>query len=196
MQLNKIFYYLASTWSKKALTPITNPITYVNNSMLTQCNLALSFKYDGLNDICALITSCNKVSLNAAFCSINDTPVVCANTYHWGKHKFFNFLYLIKFDVKIFLIFINVKNKNLIDAFLNSCRSTCTNSNYRGPGSPTTSALCNTKCDTNYSKCENINSTELINLLTNYACKTGYDRVGYNCISTATSVKCNLLLAR
>lgn len=50
----------------------------------TQCDPTATLKYNSGTDKCEAITSCDKNTLNAKYCSGEATPAVCKDTYHWG----------------------------------------------------------------------------------------------------------------
>jgi hypothetical protein len=98
-QLNKMGHFIGSTWSYKKPTLVTGvTLNYISVNVLaitTECNVTLNVKYNPLNQLCELITSCNLVNLNAKFCSDENTSIVCADNFHYGNY--FNLFYFKKY---------------------------------------------------------------------------------------------------
>ena len=110
---------------------------------------------------------------------------------------------IIGVKLKFFLIYIIFNFSDAINsATTGKCQNTCgsetstaTKKYYvRAPGSSTVTSLCNVLCDPNYKKCHNLDSNKVLDLNTNYICKSSYDRVAYNCILKTDTAKCNLKL--
>jgi hypothetical protein len=88
-QLNKLNYKINTVLYN--LNPsLTTTQTY--NSSLSppkQCNPLKNSQLFGSN--CVPITSCVLGILNAQYCSADNTPIVCASTYHFGKYTLIKF---------------------------------------------------------------------------------------------------------
>jgi len=98
-QLNKMGHFIGSTWSYKKPTIVTGvTLNYISINVLaitTECNVTLNLKYNPSNQLCELITSCNLVTINAKFCSDENTAIVCADNFHYGNY--FNLFYFKKY---------------------------------------------------------------------------------------------------
>jgi hypothetical protein len=111
---------------------------------------------------CNTITSCNTSSLKVLYCQNENTPLICAEDYHWDETKF-------KTDAST------------------ACTQTCSNSYIRSPDSNKKGAFCNFKCDANAS-CPSTSADQL-DLANKYTCNSGCEKVGYKCLDSATSSK-------
>lgn len=92
-QLNKMGYFLGNTWTYKKLSAYNNiTLTFTGITTLpvtTQCSVVLNLKYDSSTSTCQAVTGCNLASLNAKYCSGENTPIVCADNYHYSKRIVF-----------------------------------------------------------------------------------------------------------
>lgn len=187
--INKMGHFIGSKWEYTKFTNYNNIVlnyTPIHTlPVVAQCNVTLQLKYDAGTTLCAAITSCVPNDLKARFCKDENKGIVCQDNYHWGN--FFTFL------IKMF-IYLN-KLDTLNSATTGKCQNVCSNDDgakkyyVRAPGSSTVTSLCNIICDPKFQKCQNLNSSELLDLFKNYICKADYDRVAYNCVLKTTSKK-------
>ena len=89
-QLNKMGHFIGSTWSYKKPTAYNSMTLTYDSSLVVkrECSSVLNLKYNSVTDLCEAITNCTLASLNAKYCSSENTAVVCADNYFYGRNFF------------------------------------------------------------------------------------------------------------
>ena len=124
------------------------------------CNPLLNEKYDADKNLCQEINDCDPNALNCLFCMEENTPLVCKTNYY-----------------------INIDDqKNKVE-----CLNYCQGSLYRSPGTLPTQGICGTDCVSFdiLMTCPNTASS-ILTYQNDFACKTGYTRIGYQCFDGPT----------
>jgi hypothetical protein len=118
-----------------------------------------------VSENCSNISACVTGTLNVLYCQDENTPLICAENYHWDETKF-----------KI--------------SAATACTRACLNPYIRSPDSSKKGAFCNFKCDTN-AVCPTTAADQL-DLPNKYTCNNGYNKIGYKCVDSTTTSKSQL----
>jgi hypothetical protein len=118
-----------------------------------------------VNGSCSNISACVTASLNVLYCQDENTPLICAENYHWDETKFKT-------------------------SAATACTQACIIPYIRSPDSSKKGAFCNFKCDTN-AVCPT-SAADQVDLPNKYSCNNGYNKIGYKCVDSVTSSKSQL----
>ena len=131
-----------------------------NFVFLPLCDPLKNEKFDADKQLCQEINDCDPNALNCLFCMDEKTPLVCKTNYY-----------------------INIDDqKNEVE-----CLNYCRGSLYRSPGTLPTQGICGTDCVSFdiLMTCPNTASS-ILTYQNDFACKTGYTRIGYQCFDGPT----------
>jgi hypothetical protein len=133
-----------------------------NFSPLPLCDPTQNYQFD-LNSLsCVAITQCIKSSLNANYCTKDNTPLSCINNYYYDSGN----------------------DGTALNPAV--CSASCSNSSPRHPGTNIGNAICNYNCN-NVITCPNTSVSQMKNYPTNYICQNGFTRVNYSCITSTVA---------
>ena len=135
-----------------------------NFSPLPLCDPTSNLKFNTSTLTCSAITNCVKASLNANYCSDENTPLSCYTNYYLDSGN---------------------DGTALTPAV---CTASCSNNSPRHPGSNPVNALCNYNC-LNVSSCPNSSVSQMKSYPSNYLCQTGFSRANYKCIQSTIANK-------
>jgi hypothetical protein len=160
----KLNYKTYSAYYKKGSNSITVVLNQTNNLQLSSnfvflplCNAENNEKYNSEINLCERIDNCDLISLNALYCMDENTPLVCKTNYY-----------------------INIDSEKEIVECLNYCKGRF----YRSPGTLPSQGICGTDCITVdvLKTCPNTASS-ILTYQNDFACLTGYTRIGYQCFN-------------
>ena len=148
------------------ITPYSLPVEMYD---LTRKELAANFiflplcdplkreKYGKDKQLCQEIENCDTTALNCLYCMDENTPLVCKTNYY-----------------------INIDSEKETVECLNYCKGRL----YRSPGTLPTQGICGTDCITVdvLKTCPNT-AASILTYQNDFACLTGYTRIGYQCFN-------------
>ena len=129
-----------------------------NFIFLPLCDPLTNEKYNSETNLCEEIEDCDPNALNCLYCMDEKKPLVCKTNYY-----------------------INIDDeKDEVD-----CLNYCKGNFYRSPGTFTTQGICGTECISSdvLLTCPNTPAS-ILSYQSDFACKTGYNRIGYQCFET------------
>ena len=133
-----------------------------NFVFLPLCNPITKEKYNEETELCQEITDCDYTALNALYCMEEATPLICKKNYY-----------------------INIDSKSQIVECANSCKD---ETFFRSPGTLESTGICGTDClslDV-LKTCPN-SASSILKYQEDFECKTGFSRIGYQCIQQPTN---------
>ena len=159
-------YKIYSTFEELFFTSETKNYTIYDNSdnelsenfiFLPLCDPLSDEKYDEEKQLCQEIDNCDKISLNCLYCMEENTPLICKNHYY-----------------------INIDSQKEKVECLNYCQGNY----YRSPGTAPNQGICGTDCISFdiLKTCPNT-AASILTYQNDFACLTGYSRIGYQCFN-------------
>ena len=136
-----------------------------NFVFLPLCNPISKEKFNFETSLCEEITSCDETELKALYCMGEATPLICRDNYY-----------------------ININSDGTVE-----CLNYCKNDKYfRSPGTHISTGICGTECLSSdvLKTCPN-SASAILTYESDFECKQGYNRIGYQCLSEANSVNPN-----
>ena len=134
-----------------------------NFVFLPLCNPLEKEKYNPTKNLCQEIENCDETKLNCLYCMGEDMPLVCKTNYY-----------------------INIDD----DSGTVECLNYCKGNLFRSPGTLPTQGICGTGCTSDDTSeflltCPNT-AASILSYQSDYECKTGYNRIGYQCFEIPT----------
>ena len=129
-----------------------------NFVFLPLCNPREKEKYNPTINLCQEIENCDETALNCLYCMGENMPLVCKTNYY-----------------------INIDDEKETVECLNYCKGNF----FRSPGTLPTQGICGTDCTSEETSefiltCPNT-AASILTYQSDYECKTGYNRIGYQC---------------
>ena len=134
--------------------PLIDSMLPANFIYLPLCDPTKKEKYDEETNLCVEISDCNENRLNCKYCSEENTPLICLNSF----------------------LSIDSDGKT-------NCSTNC-DFYTRSPGSFNTMGICNTDCLSNdiINTCPHL-SSQIQNFKTSFSCNDNYNRINYQCLN-------------
>ena len=145
----------------------TNPKKQLSENFifLPLCNITGKEKYNSDKNLCEKIDNCDPNALNCLYCMDENMPLVCKSNYY-----------------------INIDDARETVECLNYCKGNF----YRSPGTFPTQGICGTDCISfDYLlTCPN-SAASILSYQSDFQCKTGFYRIGYQCFEAPIDDKEN-----
>ena len=169
------FKYKKFTSLENLVTPLNTKVEFPTTSpplkalstkfvFLPLCNPSQKEKYNPTKNLCEEIENCDETALNCLYCMGENMPLVCKTNYY-----------------------INIDEEKETVECLNYCKGNL----FRSPGTLPTQGICGTDCTSEDTSeflltCPNT-AASILSYQTDFECKTGYNRIGYQCFEIPPS---------
>ena len=165
---HKLKYQLYSSLINKLETKYYPNINFYHDFILSLnfvflplCNPIDKEKFNSEISLCEEIILCDETELNCHYCMEEKTPLICRKNYY-----------------------INIASDGAV-----TCENECVDKNYfRTPGSNQTTGICGTDClsvEEVLKTCPN-SASSILTYQSDFECKEGFNRIGYQCIQEPT----------